>query len=179
MALRRRARILRQLRPARSPCAGGQPGSDGQRCPYTEHRPLTEAGWQAWDVLTRCAGQLRLAGTAVVGLDLTAALMLADALGHDARAVAELLSAAEAGLVKKSGTWYTYGETKLGQGKENARAHMLENPDLTLELENKIREMHGLKKLSPPKAKKKPEAEKKEAAEKGHEELELKLEGSS
>lgn len=83
------------------PCARGESGRDGQRCPYIEHGPLTEAGWQAWDVVTRCAGQLRLApnGTAAIGLDLAAVISLATALGYDIRDVAELLPAAEAGLV--------------------------------------------------------------------------------
>ena len=72
-----------------------------QRCPYLEHEPLTDAGWQAWDVLTRCSGQLRFApnGTVVLGLDLAAALSLGCALGYDMGALAELLPAAEAGLV--------------------------------------------------------------------------------
>ncbi len=62
---------------------------------------MTYAGWQAWDVITRCSGQLRLApnGAVVIGLDLTAAIALATALGYDVRGVAELLPAAEAGLV--------------------------------------------------------------------------------
>ena len=53
-------------------------------------------------MLTRCAGQLRLApnGSVVLGLDLAAAIALAMALGYDIRAVAELLPAAEAGLIK-------------------------------------------------------------------------------
>ena len=62
---------------------------------------MTDAGWQAWDVLTRCGGQLRLApnAAAVIGIDLAAALALATALGYDARAIAELLPAGEAGLI--------------------------------------------------------------------------------
>jgi len=82
-------------------CARGERGVDGRHCPYVEHAPLTDASWQAWDVLTRCAGQLRLAptGAAVIGLDLAAAIALATALAYDVRSVAELLPAAEAGLV--------------------------------------------------------------------------------
>ena len=60
---------------------------------------MTDAGWQAWDVLTRCGGQLRLNAAAVIGIDLAAALALATALGYDARAIAELLPAGEAGLI--------------------------------------------------------------------------------
>ena len=44
----------------------------------------------------------------------------------------------EHGLVKKSGAWYTYGGDQLGQGKENARAFLRDNPDLADELENLI-----------------------------------------
>ena len=52
-------------------------------------------------MFNRCSGQLRLApnGAAVIGLDLAAAIALATALGYDARAVAELLPTAEAGMV--------------------------------------------------------------------------------
>ena len=53
-------------------------------------------------MITRCSGQLRLGPNAsvVIGLDLAAAVALATALGYDARAVAELLPAAEAGLTR-------------------------------------------------------------------------------
>jgi hypothetical protein len=53
-------------------------------------------------VITRCGGQLRLApnGIAVVGIDLAAAIALATALGYNVRSAAELLPAAEAGLIK-------------------------------------------------------------------------------
>jgi len=46
----------------------------------------------------------------------------------------------EVGIVKKSGAWYTYEGDQLGQGKENARAFLIDNPDLALEIEKKIRE---------------------------------------
>ncbi|MCS6985796.1 MAG: recombinase RecA [Leptospiraceae bacterium] len=42
-------------------------------------------------------------------------------------------------LVKKSGTWFSYGDLRLGQGKENAKQYLIENPQLTDELESKIR----------------------------------------
>ncbi|RME90759.1 MAG: recombinase RecA [Candidatus Hydrogenedentota bacterium] len=45
-------------------------------------------------------------------------------------------------LVKKSGTWYSIGEEKMGQGKENARQFLVENPHLADQLEAKIREHH-------------------------------------
>jgi recombination protein RecA len=50
----------------------------------------------------------------------------------------------EQGLVRKSGAWYTYDGDQLGQGKENARAFMRDNPDLADELEKKIKEKLGV-----------------------------------
>ena len=46
----------------------------------------------------------------------------------------------EVGVVKKSGAWYTYEGDQLGQGKENSRNFLIDNPDLANEIETKIRE---------------------------------------
>ncbi|MEX1257505.1 MAG: recombinase RecA [Gemmatimonadota bacterium] len=46
----------------------------------------------------------------------------------------------ELDLVQKSGAWYSYGELRLGQGKENARQFLIENPDVAGELDRKLRE---------------------------------------
>jgi len=45
----------------------------------------------------------------------------------------------EYGIVKKSGSWFSYGDTKLGQGRDAVKALLLDNPDLMDELETKIR----------------------------------------
>ena len=50
----------------------------------------------------------------------------------------------EHGLVRKSGAWYTYEGDQLGQGKENARAFLRDNPDLADEIEKKIKETLGI-----------------------------------
>ena len=50
----------------------------------------------------------------------------------------------EAGLVRKAGAWYTYEGDQLGQGKENARAFLRDNPDLADEIEKKILEKYGV-----------------------------------
>ena len=42
------------------------------------------------------------------------------------------------GIIRKSGAWYTYGSDQLGQGKENARTFLKDNPELAEEIENKI-----------------------------------------
>jgi recombination protein RecA len=50
----------------------------------------------------------------------------------------------EQGFVRKSGAWYTYDGDQLGQGKENARAFLKDNPDLADELEKRIKEKLGV-----------------------------------
>jgi recombination protein RecA len=50
----------------------------------------------------------------------------------------------EQGIVRKSGAWYTYEGDQLGQGKENARTFLRDNPDLTNEIEKKIKEKLGV-----------------------------------
>lgn len=52
--------------------------------------------------------------------------------------------AAEDGLLEKSGSWYSYNGEKIGQGRETVKALLKENKKLANELENKIREKHGL-----------------------------------
>ncbi len=46
----------------------------------------------------------------------------------------------EYGFIKKSGAWFSYGETRIGQGKENAKQFLFDNPDIMEEVEAKIRE---------------------------------------
>ncbi|MHC1707618.1 MAG: recombinase RecA [Bacteroidales bacterium] len=48
--------------------------------------------------------------------------------------------ATEYNIVKKSGSWYSYGETKLGQGRDALKQLLLDNPELSEELENLVRE---------------------------------------
>ena len=50
----------------------------------------------------------------------------------------------EMDLVEKRGSYYSYGETRLGQGRENAKEFLRNNLKLTLEIENKVRETVGL-----------------------------------
>src|SRR5450631_4455369 len=50
----------------------------------------------------------------------------------------------EQGIVRKSGAWYTYNGDQLGQGKENARGFLRENPDLANEIEKQIKEKLGV-----------------------------------
>jgi recombination protein RecA len=50
----------------------------------------------------------------------------------------------EHGIVRKSGAWYTYEGDQLGQGKENARTFLRDNPDLSDEIEKRIKEKLGV-----------------------------------
>jgi recombination protein RecA len=50
----------------------------------------------------------------------------------------------EAKVLEKSGAWYAYEGEKIGQGKDNAREFLRENPELAVEIENKVREALGI-----------------------------------
>ena len=52
------------------------------------------------------------------------------------------------GVVIKSGAWYSYGEMRLGQGRENAKAYLKEHPGLCNEIENAARKHFGFKELN-------------------------------
>jgi len=55
----------------------------------------------------------------------------------------------EYGIIQKSGTWFSYGDERLGQGKENARAFLRENPELANRIESEIRDAMMLKPVGP------------------------------
>src|SRR5690606_28798188 len=50
----------------------------------------------------------------------------------------------EHGFVRKAGAWYTYEGEQLGQGKENARNFLKNNPDIANEIEKKVKEKLGI-----------------------------------
>jgi len=50
-------------------------------------------------------------------------------------------TASELGVIKKSGAWYSYGEVRLGQGRDQAKKFLQENSELTQEIEKKVREV--------------------------------------
>lgn len=50
----------------------------------------------------------------------------------------------ELDIVQKSGSWYSYNEERLGQGRENAKQFLKENPEVRLEIALQIREHYGL-----------------------------------
>jgi recombination protein RecA len=50
----------------------------------------------------------------------------------------------KAGVVEKSGSWYSYGDERIGQGRENAKTFLKSNPAIADEIEDRIRAAHGL-----------------------------------
>jgi recombination protein RecA len=50
----------------------------------------------------------------------------------------------KAGVVDKSGSWYSYGDERVGQGRENAKKFLRDNKKIALDIEDKIRAAHGL-----------------------------------
>ena len=53
-------------------------------------------------------------------------------------------AAANNDIVIKSGAWYSYGDTRIGQGRENAKQYLKDNPAMTQEIESKIRELFNM-----------------------------------
>src|SRR5512147_59587 len=53
--------------------------------------------------------------------------------------------AAEAGIVEKSGAWYTYGKDRIGQGRENAKLYLKDHVEMAAEIEEKVKEHLGVK----------------------------------
>ena len=50
----------------------------------------------------------------------------------------------KAGVVEKSGSWYSYGDERIGQGRENAKSFLKSNPSVAMSIEDKIRAANGL-----------------------------------
>ena len=62
--------------------------------------------------------------------------------------------AAERAIIDKSGSWFSFGETRIGQGRENAVEFLLENRDIAEQIENLVRDEVGLPPVSEPPAEK-------------------------
>jgi recombination protein RecA len=53
------------------------------------------------------------------------------------------------GLIEKSGTWYTFKSERIGQGRENAKKWLQDNPVVLADLESKLRDTLGLRQAVP------------------------------
>ncbi len=68
--------------------------------------------------------------------------------GEGISKIGSLLDASiEADIVKKSGAWYSYGDQKLGQGREKAKDYIKENPEIMSEIEEKVRAFYNIKEV--------------------------------
>ncbi|MEP7325568.1 MAG: DNA recombination/repair protein RecA, partial [Gemmatimonadota bacterium] len=56
--------------------------------------------------------------------------------------------AAEANIIQKSGAWYSYGDQRIGQGRENAKLFLKDNGNLQTEIEQKVKDYLGVKNTS-------------------------------
>lgn len=82
--------------------------------------------------------------------------------GKGVSRVGEVLDiAVELNIVKKGGAWFSYGDSKLGQGRENAKQYLLDHPDVMQEIEDKIKSFDADEVLAPTKSKKKSKLEEK------------------
>ena len=65
--------------------------------------------------------------------------------GHGISQTGEMIDmAVEKDLVGKSGSWYSYGDERIGQGRENAKKYIDEHPDVRAEILGKVREAYGM-----------------------------------
>jgi recombination protein RecA len=56
--------------------------------------------------------------------------------------------AAEGNIIQKSGAWYSYGDQRIGQGRENAKLFLRDNPQLMTEVEGRVKELLGVRPLA-------------------------------
>jgi recombination protein RecA len=87
--------------------------------------------------------------------------------GEGISRLGEVLDLGVAGnIVEKSGAWYAYKGEKIGQGRDNSREFLKENPELAIEIENKVRESLGIRLIQTTAIEKPEKAEKPDKAEK-------------
>ncbi len=71
--------------------------------------------------------------------------------------IVDLASEHDIIFIDKSGTWYSYGGNRLGQGRENAKQYLKDHPDVALDIETKVRSnslLHPVETLKLPRKKK-------------------------
>jgi recombination protein RecA len=71
--------------------------------------------------------------------------------GHGISKTGSILDIGTAmGLISRSGTWFTYGDLRLGQGRDNAREFLENNPEVAREIDRKVRDARGIQKTREP-----------------------------
>ena len=76
-------------------------------------------------------------------------IMYAEGISHTSRLVD---IGAESGIIEKSGAWYSYGTQRIGQGRENAKLFLKDNPVVMAEIEEKVKTVLGINKPVVPEA---------------------------
>lgn len=74
--------------------------------------------------------------------------------------------AAQNNIIIKSGAWYAYNDAKIGQGRENAKQYLRDNPEICAEIEHKVREHYGINEADGAEVSQEEEKEAKESASK-------------
>ena len=59
-----------------------------------------------------------------------------------------MIWAADLGIIVKSGSWYSYNDERIGQGRENAKVFLMQNPDVLDKVEQEIKIKSGLERTS-------------------------------
>ena len=69
-------------------------------------------------------------------------------------------------IISKSGTWFSYNETRIGQGRENSKKFLLDNPEMAADIEKQLRETLGLtdSELTPKESAEEPSAKEKKSS---------------
>jgi len=68
-------------------------------------------------------------------------IMFSEGISHESLLVD---IGAEANIIEKSGAWYSYGKERIGQGRENAKLYLKDNPDMAKEVEEKVKAHLGI-----------------------------------
>jgi recombination protein RecA len=71
-------------------------------------------------------------------------LMFDEGISHESLLVD---IAAEAGIIEKAGAWYAYGKERIGQGRENAKLYLKDHPEMSAEIEERVKEHLGVKQV--------------------------------
>jgi recombination protein RecA len=74
---------------------------------------------------------------------------------------------ADKNIIEKSGAWFSYSGTRIGQGRENVKTFLRDNPEMAAEIELKVRQASGLPGTGAPAAAEAAPAKEKESAERG------------
>ncbi len=85
----------------------------------------------------------------------------------------------EAGIVDKAGAWYNYGKDRIGQGRDNTREYLRQNPEVAVEIENLVRDKLGIKSRAVMRAIPEPIKEEKSSTKKAAKEEDIPAEGDA